>query len=78
MNASKKKNIDYDEENAADIEDADERGDEEEHIESQETTQRASDKKLNGIYKEDIHESSKAALKSVDEVKRKYQLNTVG
>ena len=64
MNASKKKNIDYDEENAADIEDADERGDED--IESQETTQRASDKKLNGIYKEDIHESSKAALKSVD------------
>ena len=38
VNASKKKNLDYDEENAADIEDADERGDEEERIESQETT----------------------------------------
>ena len=38
MNASKKKNLDYDEENAADIEDADERGEEEEHIKSQETT----------------------------------------
>jgi formylmethanofuran dehydrogenase subunit E len=53
----KKKNMDYDEENAADIEDADERG-EEELEESPETTQRANEKKLKGIYKEDIHETS--------------------
>lgn len=73
---SKKKNMDYDEENAADIEDADERG-EEELEESPETTQRANEKKLKGIYKEDIHDSSQGALKSVDQVKRKYHLNTV-
>ena len=58
--------MDYDEENAADIEDADERGEEEEREESEETTQRATDKKQKGIYKEDIHESSQVTLKSVE------------
>ena len=67
---TKKKNLDYDEENAADIEDADERGDDDQ--DSSPGNRVLSDKKVKGVYKEDINESSQGTLKVVDPAKRRY------